>query len=82
MCAIALGYGSLYNHSYDPNSFYSMENDDWMIIWALRNIKKNEEITFNYNGDPTCKEPVGFRVQNGRTNRNKVQKTNSKTRSR
>ncbi len=51
--AIALGYGSLYNHSYQPNARYLVDFADRTInISCIRNIEAGEEITFNYNGDP------------------------------
>jgi SET domain-containing protein len=59
--AISLGYGSLYNHSYNPNAFY--EHGTMSIIYsALRDVPKGEEITINYNGDPKDKSPMGFEV--------------------
>jgi SET domain-containing protein len=59
--AICLGYGSLYNHSYQANAQYQ---DGAMAITfsALRDIAKGEEITINYNGDPEDASPVGFDV--------------------
>lgn len=50
--ALALGYGSLYNHSFQPNAYYEgnyLENK--LEIYALRDIAAHEEILFNYNGD-------------------------------
>lgn len=44
---LALGYGSLYNHSYDPNAIYCINNDMLHII-ASKDIKKNQEIFINY----------------------------------
>ena len=59
--AISLGYGSLYNHSYEPNARYE---DDFLnnrlIFKSIKKIKKGEEITVNYNGDPEDKEKVWF----------------------
>jgi hypothetical protein len=51
--AIALGYGSLYNHSYSPNSryLYSYKNKQ-LIVKAIKDIEKDEEIFFNYNYYP------------------------------
>lgn len=62
--AIMLGFGSLYNHSYDPNSTFKIKAKDKLIDFiALRNIKKDEEITFNYNhGSPKDKKPLWFNV--------------------
>jgi len=59
--AIALEYGSMYNHSYDPNARY----DDGRLtktFTAIRDIAPGEEITVNYNGDPGDESDVGFPV--------------------
>lgn len=50
--AIALGYGSLYNHSFKPNARYSDIGRHTKVFTALRNIRAGEEITVNYNGNP------------------------------
>lgn len=48
--ALALGFGSLYNHSYAPNATYKPDTADRAIEFvALRAIRKGEEITTNYN---------------------------------
>ena len=47
--AIALGYGSLYNHSDTPNIAWVDWVDNVKIFYALRDIKKGEELFFNYN---------------------------------
>ncbi|MFB2347919.1 SET domain-containing protein [Priestia megaterium] len=61
--AIALGYGSLFNHSYTPNAIYYYNEDNLSIeFYAEADIKKDEEITINYNGDPTDKSPLWFDV--------------------
>ena len=60
-CAIALGYGSLYNHAYDPNARYLVDIDqDTIEIIARRDIPAGEEITVSYNGDPEDQTPVWF----------------------
>lgn len=61
--AIALGYGSLFNHSYTPNAKF-VYNYDYLSIsfYAIRDIKKGEEITINYNGDPDDRSPLWFEV--------------------
>jgi SET domain-containing protein len=47
--AIALGYGSLYNHSYHPNATYSTRIIDMCIEFqALENIQEGQEITIDY----------------------------------
>lgn len=58
--AVALGYGSLYNHSYRPNARYYIEDKDTQVYIAIADIKKGEEITINYNGKPNSKKDVGF----------------------
>lgn len=58
--AIALGYGSLYNHSYEPNATYVKDKINKQVIFkAIKDIKQNEEITVNYNyGNPDDKSPL------------------------
>lgn len=59
--AIALGYGSLYNHSYTPNAEYEADFEfQTLTIYALEDIPAGSEILFNYNGDPTDKTKVWF----------------------
>jgi SET domain-containing protein len=61
--AIALGYGSLYNHSYTPNArYYSNIENHSIDFYAREDIKENEEITVNYNGDPEDQSPLWFDV--------------------
>lgn len=58
--AIALGYCSLYNHSYSPNAKYLYNyRKKTITIVALKNIDLNEEIFFNYNYFPNDKTPLG-----------------------
>ena len=48
-CAIALGFGSLYNHADDANADYVMDFAQATIdIHARRDIAAGEEITINY----------------------------------
>lgn len=62
--AIALGHGSLFNHSYQPNAFAQLRMRQRLIEFvALRDIDEGEEITINYNGDPDSTEEVGFPVR-------------------
>ncbi len=59
--AIALGYGSLYNHSYTPNARYYKDFDNSLIKYVcITDIQKDEEITISYNCDPEDKSPVWF----------------------
>ena len=61
--AVALGYGSLYNHSYTPNARYEDLNGQIKQYIALRDIEAGEEVTINYNADPENKTDVGFAVK-------------------
>jgi len=59
--AIALGYVSIYNHSYTPNAMLEQLPDELMMeIVALKDIEADEEITINYNGDPENRDPLWF----------------------
>jgi SET domain-containing protein len=59
--AIGMGYASLYNHSYEPNAQVFMSRHTQTFV-ALRDIRRGEEITFNYNGRPRSRSRVDFRV--------------------
>ena len=51
---IMLGYGSLYNHSSDPNSEIDYEIDPkitHIIFRAIKDIEVGQEITWDYNFD-------------------------------
>ena len=52
--AIALGYGSLYNHSDEANAIFELDYDfNHIRFIALRDINIGEEITTDYRvGDP------------------------------
>lgn len=49
--ALMLGYGSLYNHSEQPNAEYSWETDDSYCFTATRDIAAGEQITITYGDD-------------------------------
>jgi len=55
--AMVLGYGSLYNHSYQPNATYVKKPAEGIVEFkAIADISAGEEITVNYNnGDPDDK---------------------------
>lgn len=55
--AICLGFGSLYNHSFEPNATYKKLYAENLIDFvAIKDINKGEEITVNYNyGNPDDK---------------------------
>jgi len=57
--AIVLGYGSLINHSFKPNAAYTCGyKNKVMIYYAIKPIKKGEEVFINYNGTPNDKTPL------------------------
>ena len=62
--AVVLGFGSIYNHSYKPNARYEIKNAEKIMNFiALNDIKKDEEITFDYKyGNPKNKSPLWFEV--------------------
>ena len=45
---LLLGYGSLYNHSDEPNAEYIAEAEDAYTFVALRDISVGEQITISY----------------------------------
>jgi hypothetical protein len=50
-CCLALGYVSLYNHSYSSNCEYDMDyKEESISIKTIRAIHKGEELFINYNG--------------------------------
>jgi len=58
---IALGYVSIYNHSYEPNAvLHELTDKQAMEVVARRNIRRGEEITINYNGDPGSRDELWF----------------------
>jgi uncharacterized protein len=60
--AVSLGYGSLYNHSYEPNARY-VHGPNMLTYRALRDIPTGEEITINYNFVPEDRTPMKFDVK-------------------
>ncbi len=63
--ALAMDDTSFLNHSYDPNAYCkeSCSKDRKMKFVARRNIKRDEEITINYNGNPENKNKLWFTVK-------------------
>ena len=58
---LALGYGSLYNHSLSTNAEYKLDIKNRSITFtANKDIKKGEEIFFNYKGSSSSKAPLWF----------------------
>jgi len=59
--SIVLGYGSLYNHSFEPNADWKQNfKTKTMVYRALKPIKKGEEILVNYNGEPDDMTPIDW----------------------
>jgi hypothetical protein len=57
--SVVLGYGSIINHSYTPNADWKQNfKTETMVYRALTPIKKGEEITVNYNGEPDDMTPI------------------------
>jgi uncharacterized protein len=64
LCCMALGYIPIYNHSYKSNCIYIMDYDkNTIIIKSIATIKKNQELTINYNGEFNDETPVWFHKQ-------------------
>ena len=61
---VALGFGSIYNHTYKPNARYKERYKEKIIDFiALNKIKKNDEITINYGqGNQKDNSPLWFNV--------------------
>ncbi len=59
--ALLLGFGSLYNHACPANAetYYNTEKMTFEVI-AVRTIKKDEEITINYNGSYDNEGEINF----------------------
>jgi len=57
--ALCLGWGSVYNHSFEPNARYEkVMEDSRMDFYALRDIEAGEEVVVNYNGAPEDMTPL------------------------
>lgn len=58
---IVLGFGSIYNHSDQPNARYMMDyKQQSMDFFATRDIKAGEEIFVNYRDDNEAKFQLWF----------------------
>jgi len=59
--AIAFGYGSIYNHSFEPNADWKQDFKKGVMVYkAIKPIKKGEQILVNYNGEPDDKTEVDW----------------------
>lgn len=60
-CCMALGYISIYNHSYKANCEYEMDYPEALItLKTIRAINKGEELFINYNGTADDEKRVWF----------------------
>jgi hypothetical protein len=58
--ALALGYGSIYNHADDPNAAWEPEPPDTLAFRAARPIAAGEEVFISYRGKGDDPHPLGF----------------------
>ena len=58
---VALGFGSIYNHTSLPNAMFKENHQEQIIEFiAIKDIEKDEEITVNYSGEENYDTPVWF----------------------
>jgi hypothetical protein len=64
--ALALGYGSLYNHNNPANLRYAADDSGLLLrLTAVRAVAEGEELTINYNavgGDPESDDDYWFEM--------------------
>ncbi len=54
-----VGYSILINHSYEPNARFIKDFKNMLMNFvAIKDIKQDEEIFINYNGNPKDKSPL------------------------
>jgi SET domain-containing protein len=59
--ALLLGYGMLFNHSYEPNATYEINFPNHTFdFYAYKDIKAGEEILINYYGEEDNNDPLWF----------------------
>ncbi len=60
-CCVALGYLSMYNHSYTANCEYEMDFDQAIMhVRTVRPVKPGEELCINYNGEWNDRKELWF----------------------
>lgn len=60
-CCVALGYLSVYNHSYTANCIYEMDFEhEVMQIRTVKAVAAGDELFINYNADPNDDKPIWF----------------------
>ena len=60
-CLLGLGQCSLYNHSDNNNATQVVKENNMIVIYAIKNIKKNDEIFISY-GDNYWKDKVKINI--------------------
>jgi SET domain-containing protein len=61
--AISLSISQFINHSYKPNVNYRYNyRDNSIEYFTIQDISKGEEITVNYNGDPSNDSAMWFEL--------------------
>ncbi|MFZ2026124.1 MAG: SET domain-containing protein-lysine N-methyltransferase [Microgenomates group bacterium] len=59
--ALVLGYCGLTNHSFTANARYESDfKKKCMLYFAVKDIKKDEEVFINYNGKPEDTTPLEY----------------------
>jgi uncharacterized protein len=62
--AVALGFGSLYNHARDPNAMFVRKHEARALaFFAVRPIAAGEEITVSYHGGYGDRGDVWFETR-------------------
>lgn len=63
-CAVALGLGSIFNHSWNQNVSYRPDHKKLEIVYkAVRNIPKGEQLFINYGYTPLTKKQIQKRLR-------------------
>ncbi|NCT93753.1 MAG: SET domain-containing protein [Chitinophagaceae bacterium] len=61
---VALGYLSVYNHSYQANCIYEMDfEQELMQIRTVKPVAAGEELFINYNAMPDDDTPIWFEAK-------------------
>lgn len=69
LSAIVLGWGSIYNHSYDPTCKYETDYEDKTFkVITRRAVKRGEEVTINYNFYPEDQSKLWFDIKEIKSN--------------
>ena len=62
-CAIALGYGSIYNHAVSANANFILDLvNNTIDIECIKNIGPGEEILLNYHGEDGNRDKLWFEI--------------------